>query len=83
MKMKMINGSINKIEDLNQSISINSFQFYGSYSPETNTFKETLPQSINDFVFEIDPVGLCYVITEQKYEYDDKTGAFYLIEEVK
>lgn len=61
--------------------TLNEFRFIGSYSPETGTFTVTVPEDINDFVFDIDDAGVCYVTTNQDFEYDEATGAFYLIKE--
>ena len=61
--------------------TLNEFRFIGSYSPETRTFTVTVPEDIDDFEFEIDNAGICYVTTNQDFEYDSITGAFYLIKE--
>ena len=61
--------------------TLNEFRFIGSYSPETGEFTPTVPDTIEEFIFSIEPDGTCYVITEQDFYYDEETGAFYLIEE--
>lgn len=68
-----------------QTISgtLNEFRFIGSYSPETGVFTPSVPEEMDDFIFDMDEDGICYVTTEQKFKYDNETGAFYLIREVK
>ena len=61
--------------------TLNEFRFIGSYSPETGEFTPTVPNTIEEFEFTIDENGICYVITEQDFYYDEETGAFYLIKE--
>ena len=61
--------------------TLNQFRFIGTYSEETGEFTETVPDSIEDFVFDIEDNGICYVTTNQDFYYDEETGAFYLIKE--
>lgn len=59
---------------------VNLFQFIGTYNPETETFSFVSP-STDDISFEVDDEGVCYIETNQKYEYDPETGNLYLIKE--
>ena len=61
----------------------NNFKFIGTYNPETETFEVGTPADINDFIFDIDDEGICFVTTNQNFDYDEETGCFYLIKEVK
>lgn len=61
--------------------TLNQFRFIGSYSPETGVFTPTVPEDIEEFIFEMDDNGICYVTTNQDFYYDEETGAFYLIKE--
>lgn len=59
--------------------TLNEFRFIGTYSEDTGVFSPTVPEDINDFIFDIFEDGTCYLITDQDFEYDNETGAFYLI----
>ena len=63
--------------------TLNQFRFIGSYNPETGQFTPTIPDSVEDFIFDMTPDGMCWVTTTQDFSYDEETGAFYLIKEVK
>lgn len=60
----------------------NVFKFIGTYDAETETFTVAVPEGTEDFVFEVDDEGICFVETNQKFNYDPETGNFYFIQEV-
>lgn len=44
----------------------NVVKFMGTYNAETETFTIEVPEEMEDFIFEVDAEGVCYVDTNQK-----------------
>lgn len=57
--------------------------YLGTYNIAEGIYYTDIPEEIKDFVFEMDVDGECWVITTKSFYYDDTTGNFYLIKEVK
>ena len=64
---------------------LNSFKFIGSYNNTTGEYTTDITEitdDLEDFVFWLYADGICYVETDQKFDYDAESGSFYLIREV-
>ena len=60
------------------------FKFIGTYNETSKEWTNIIPEiKDDDFIFDINDAGVCYVITDRDFTYDEKTGCLYLIEEVK
>jgi len=44
----------------------NVFKFIGTYDAETETFTVAVPEGTEDFIFEVDDEGICFVETNQR-----------------
>jgi len=60
----------------------NQFHFLGTYDYDDETMDYSSPTGVEDFIFDLEDSGICYVETEQQFFYDNDTGGFYLIKEV-
>ena len=78
--MKVISGSINKVEKV--SFSPNELIFIGTYSKSDGSFIPTSPLKEDDMIFDVDENGNCWVTTDETLVYDEETGALYLFKEV-